>query len=120
MSLGIASASYIPAVQEALSRLLGAAAPQGAGARENRRQCLKVPLYACELFQDIPSFPCCFLSNVIVLAQHSLSRYCDCGLRGKSYQNLFFVAILMKLVLQMMMLLLVGTPLEGLLELSVL
>ncbi|CAH9117521.1 unnamed protein product [Cuscuta europaea] len=39
---GIASASYIPAVQEALSRLLGAAAPQGAGARENRRQCLKV------------------------------------------------------------------------------
>ncbi|CAH9138369.1 unnamed protein product [Cuscuta epithymum] len=39
---GIASASYIPAVQEALSRLLGAAAPQGVGARENRRQCLKV------------------------------------------------------------------------------
>ncbi|VFQ75013.1 unnamed protein product [Cuscuta campestris] len=39
---GIASASYIPAVQEALSRLLLAAVPQGAGARENRRQCLKV------------------------------------------------------------------------------
>ncbi|KAJ0966852.1 hypothetical protein J5N97_023769 [Dioscorea zingiberensis] len=39
---GIASASYIPTVQAALPRLLGAAAPSGAGARENRRQCLKV------------------------------------------------------------------------------
>ncbi|GMH10906.1 hypothetical protein Nepgr_012747 [Nepenthes gracilis] len=39
---GIAGASYIPAVQEALPRLLGAAAPPGVSARENRRQCLKV------------------------------------------------------------------------------
>ncbi|CAN4123790.1 unnamed protein product [Withania somnifera] len=39
---GIAGASYIPAVQAALPRLLGAAAPPGVGARENRRQCLKV------------------------------------------------------------------------------
>ncbi|KAM3343134.1 ENHANCER OF AG-4 protein 2 [Capsicum galapagoense] len=39
---GIAGASYIPAVQAALPRLLGAAAPPGAAARENRRQCLKV------------------------------------------------------------------------------
>lgn len=39
---GIAGASYIPTVQAALPRLLGAAAPSGAGARENRRQCLKV------------------------------------------------------------------------------
>lgn len=39
---GIAGASYIPAVQAALPRLLGAAAPAGANARENRRQCLKV------------------------------------------------------------------------------
>ncbi|KAK1438045.1 hypothetical protein QVD17_03846 [Tagetes erecta] len=39
---GIAGASYIPAVQAALPRLLGAAAPPGANARENRRQCLKV------------------------------------------------------------------------------
>lgn len=39
---GIAGASYIPTVQAALSRLLGAAAPPGAAARENRRQCLKV------------------------------------------------------------------------------
>ncbi|KAK3013957.1 hypothetical protein RJ639_008703 [Escallonia herrerae] len=39
---GIAGASYIPTVQAALPRLLGAAAPPGAGARENRRQCLKV------------------------------------------------------------------------------
>ncbi|KAM0942218.1 putative PWWP domain, CID domain-containing protein [Dioscorea sansibarensis] len=39
---GIASASYIPTVQAALPRLLGAAAPSGTGARENRRQCLKV------------------------------------------------------------------------------
>ncbi|KAL8208158.1 hypothetical protein R6Q57_007570 [Mikania cordata] len=39
---GIAGASYIPTVQEALPRILGAAAPPGANARENRRQCLKV------------------------------------------------------------------------------
>ncbi|KAG1359527.1 ENHANCER OF AG-4 protein 2-like [Cocos nucifera] len=39
---GIAGASYVPTVQAALPRLLGAAAPPGAGARENRRQCLKV------------------------------------------------------------------------------
>ncbi|KAG6516355.1 hypothetical protein ZIOFF_026814 [Zingiber officinale] len=39
---GIAGSSYIPAVQEALPRLLNAAAPAGASARENRRQCLKV------------------------------------------------------------------------------
>ncbi|KAK8578478.1 hypothetical protein V6N13_100315 [Hibiscus sabdariffa] len=39
---GIAGASYIPMVQSALPRLLGAAAPPGASARENRRQCLKV------------------------------------------------------------------------------
>ncbi|KAJ1427615.1 PWWP domain [Sesbania bispinosa] len=39
---GIAGASYIPAVQGGLPRLLGAAAPPGSSARENRRQCLKV------------------------------------------------------------------------------
>ncbi|XP_048233919.1 ENHANCER OF AG-4 protein 2 isoform X2 [Ricinus communis] len=39
---GIAGASYVPTVQAALPRLLGAAAPPGSGARENRRQCLKV------------------------------------------------------------------------------
>ncbi|WVZ95604.1 hypothetical protein U9M48_041343 [Paspalum notatum var. saurae] len=39
---GVAGASYVPTVQAALPRLLGAAAPTGAGARENRRQCLKV------------------------------------------------------------------------------
>lgn len=39
---GIAGASYVPTVQAALPRLLGAAAPSGAGARENRRQCLKI------------------------------------------------------------------------------
>ncbi|KAK1297517.1 ENHANCER OF AG-4 protein 2 [Acorus calamus] len=39
---GIAGASYIPTVQAALPRLLGAAAPGGPGACENRRQCLKV------------------------------------------------------------------------------
>ncbi|XP_059447439.1 ENHANCER OF AG-4 protein 2 isoform X2 [Corylus avellana] len=39
---GIAGASYIPTVQAALPRLLGSAAPPGAVARENRRQCLKV------------------------------------------------------------------------------
>ncbi|KAI3467875.1 hypothetical protein Pfo_024538 [Paulownia fortunei] len=39
---GIAGASYIPTVQAALPRLIGAAAPAGAGAQENRRQCHKV------------------------------------------------------------------------------
>lgn len=39
---GIAGASYIPIIQAVLPRLLGAAAPREAGARENRRQCLKV------------------------------------------------------------------------------
>lgn len=39
---GIAGASYIPIVQAALPRLLGAAAPPGAAASENRRQCIKV------------------------------------------------------------------------------
>ncbi|KAL5223209.1 hypothetical protein ABZP36_027922 [Zizania latifolia] len=39
---GIAGASYVPTVQAALPRLLGAAAPPGVGACENRRQCLKV------------------------------------------------------------------------------
>lgn len=43
--LGIAGASYIPTVQAALPRLLGAAAPPGAGARENRRQCHKVLIF---------------------------------------------------------------------------
>lgn len=40
--LGVAGASYVPTVQAALPRLLGAAAPPGSSARENRRQCLKV------------------------------------------------------------------------------
>ncbi|CAN6874327.1 unnamed protein product [Brassica oleracea] len=39
---GIAGALYIPTVQAALPRLLGAAAPSGTGARENRHQCRKV------------------------------------------------------------------------------
>ncbi|KAI5397202.1 hypothetical protein KIW84_063140 [Lathyrus oleraceus] len=39
---GIAGASYMPAVQAGLARLLGAAVPPGTSARENRRQCLKV------------------------------------------------------------------------------
>ncbi|KAJ8759369.1 hypothetical protein K2173_006889 [Erythroxylum novogranatense] len=42
VSPSIAGASYVPTVQAALPRLLGAAAPAGASARENRRQCLKV------------------------------------------------------------------------------
>ncbi|KAE9595350.1 putative PWWP domain-containing protein [Lupinus albus] len=39
---GVAGASYIPAIQGALPRLLRSVAPPGAIARENRRQCLKV------------------------------------------------------------------------------
>lgn len=45
---GIAGASYIPTVEAALPRLLGAAAPPGTGAHENRRQCRKV------IFQHYP------------------------------------------------------------------
>lgn len=44
---GIAGASYVPTVQAALPRLLGAAAPPGVSARENRRQCHKVIFSAC-------------------------------------------------------------------------
>ncbi|GAB2242899.1 hypothetical protein Droror1_Dr00019674 [Drosera rotundifolia] len=39
---GIAGAPYIPAVQAVLPRLFSAVVPPGIGARENRRQCLKV------------------------------------------------------------------------------
>ncbi|XP_051145680.1 ENHANCER OF AG-4 protein 2-like isoform X2 [Andrographis paniculata] len=39
---GIAGTAYIPIVQAALPRLIGAAAPSGQGALENRRQCHKV------------------------------------------------------------------------------
>ncbi|XP_042448164.1 ENHANCER OF AG-4 protein 2-like [Zingiber officinale] len=39
---GIAGSSYIPRVQASLPRLLTAAAPSGASACENRRQCVKV------------------------------------------------------------------------------
>lgn len=49
---GIAGASYVPTVQAALPRLIGAVAPAGTAARENRRQCLKVILllvYKCWL-----------------------------------------------------------------------
>ncbi|WP_348243340.1 hypothetical protein, partial [Salmonella enterica] len=34
---GVVGVSYVPTVQAALPRLLGAAAPSGVGARENRR-----------------------------------------------------------------------------------
>lgn len=40
--VGIAGASYVPTVQAALPRLLGAAAPPGTSASDNRRKCLKV------------------------------------------------------------------------------
>ncbi|XP_078448547.1 tudor/PWWP/MBT domain-containing protein isoform X2 [Wolffia australiana] len=39
---GVAGESFVPAVQNALQRLLAAAVPPGSGASENRRQCLKV------------------------------------------------------------------------------
>ncbi|KAF5747407.1 ENHANCER OF AG-4 protein 2 [Tripterygium wilfordii] len=39
---GIAGVSYVPTIEAALPRLLGAAVPPGSGARENRRQCMKV------------------------------------------------------------------------------
>ncbi|KAH9620718.1 hypothetical protein KSS87_022026, partial [Heliosperma pusillum] len=40
--VSVAGASYLPIIQASLPRLLGAAAPPGHSARENRRQCLKV------------------------------------------------------------------------------
>lgn len=39
---GVAGASYVRSIQAALPRILSAAAPPVSGARENRRQCLKV------------------------------------------------------------------------------
>lgn len=42
--LGITGASYVSTVQGALPRLIGAAAPAGSGAQENRRQCHKVTI----------------------------------------------------------------------------
>lgn len=64
---GIAGASYIPTVQAALPRLLGAAAPPGAGARENRRQCLKVgSLYSCRICQLV-DHNLCFIKLKIFL-----------------------------------------------------
>lgn len=54
--LGIAGASYIPTVQAALPRLLGAAAPPGAGARENRRQCHKVLVFT-SVFRSLGFVP---------------------------------------------------------------
>ncbi|KAL8519843.1 hypothetical protein ACS0TY_010689 [Phlomoides rotata] len=39
---GITGASYVSTVQAALPRIIGAAAPAGSGAQENRRQCHKV------------------------------------------------------------------------------
>ncbi|CAF2129300.1 hypothetical protein BRARA_C04187 [Brassica rapa] len=50
---GIAGASYVPTVQAALPRLLGAAAPSGIDARDNRRKCLKV----LRLWLDRKIFP---------------------------------------------------------------
>ncbi|CAF2144818.1 unnamed protein product [Brassica napus] len=50
---GIAGASYVPTVQAALPRLLGAAAPSGTDARDNRRKCLKV----LRLWLDRKIFP---------------------------------------------------------------
>ncbi|KAJ0248728.1 ENHANCER OF AG-4 protein 2 [Hirschfeldia incana] len=50
---GIAGASYVPTVQAALPRLLGAAAPPGIDARDNRRKCLKV----LRLWLDRKIFP---------------------------------------------------------------
>ncbi|KAF8082333.1 hypothetical protein N665_0832s0006 [Sinapis alba] len=50
---GIAGASYVPTVQAALPRLLGAAAPPETDARDNRRKCLKV----LKLWLDRKIFP---------------------------------------------------------------
>nr|VDD27150.1 unnamed protein product [Brassica oleracea] len=50
---GIAGASYVPTVQAALPRLLGAAAPPGTDARDNRLKCLKV----LRLWLDRKIFP---------------------------------------------------------------
>ncbi|KAJ0238124.1 ENHANCER OF AG-4 protein 2 [Hirschfeldia incana] len=50
---GITGASYVPTVQAALPRLLGAAAPPGTDARDNRRKCLKV----LKLWLDRKIFP---------------------------------------------------------------
>ncbi|CAN8264919.1 unnamed protein product [Cochlearia groenlandica] len=58
---GIAGVSYVPTVQAALPRLLGAAAPPGTDARDNRRKCLKV----LKLWLDRKIFPESFLRRYI-------------------------------------------------------
>ena len=87
--LGIAGASYIPTVQAALPRLLGAAAPPGAGARENRRQCHKVLIFTClyrcmghaEIILNI--FPEEFSPGSSSLAgEENLTRICSSTLHG--------------------------------------
>ncbi|KAL1196741.1 Protein HUA2-LIKE 1 [Cardamine amara subsp. amara] len=58
---GKAGALYVPIVQAALPRLLGAAAPPGTGARENRHQCRKV----LRLWLDRKIFPDSLLRRYI-------------------------------------------------------
>ena len=75
-------------MQAALPRLLGAAAPAGASARENRRQCLKVIFFLCYhreplLFhQNISLIYCCFQVLRLwlerkILPESVLRRYMD-------------------------------------------
>lgn len=65
-SVGKAGAWYIPTVQAALPRLLGAAAPPGAGARENRHRCRKVLLLSV-LFEDNLMFLLFRVSDLLLL-----------------------------------------------------
>lgn len=65
-SLGKAGALYIPTVQAALPRLLGAAAPPGTGARENRHQCRKVLLLFVR-FEDSLMFLLFRVSDILLL-----------------------------------------------------
>lgn len=77
---GIAGSSYIPSVQAALPRLLGAAVP--AGAKENRRHCVKV--IVCKTVLKVVSY--------LEVGKPTISflRYCAYGLSERSCLNLFF------------------------------
>ncbi|KAE8658443.1 Tudor/PWWP/MBT domain-containing protein, putative isoform 2 [Hibiscus syriacus] len=72
---GIAGASYVPTVQTALPRLLGAAAPPGASSRENRRQCLKV----LRLWLERKIFPepilRCYMNDIGVSNDDTISGF---------------------------------------------
>ena len=79
-----AGASYVSTVQAALPRLVGAAAPAGAGAQENRRQCRKVTILYLKVSRQTllqsTEYP---LSGLAIVArEENLARIHSSSLHG--------------------------------------